>query len=262
MMAKMRAHLNAYHDAIMKISHIFSAFLLLTIPVSEKLMASQIQGVACPMVGDHYIKFPDHFMQYEDDQAPSINTITCGSEPNSVNIEASLPYEERANGVNGTIEKEHNLQITLKPLSPASSRPIKTTLKSIYNPKNYADAKSTPFPKVVVENGLTYVKGRPAEGGTDRVDFYLKPDKKGNTDLAIYCYLSDGLPDAKSCLMGYADKEYELDVVVKIDESEVRDYKNIRQSVSEIIDSIIEKKDEARKDVSFPMRQAPDHIGA
>jgi hypothetical protein len=260
-MAKMRAHFNAYHYTIMKISHIFSAFLFLTIPVSEKLMASEIMGQTCPNVGQHRIKFPDRFMQYEDDLYPSINAITCGTEPNSIQIQVSLPYVERAQEIPGTIEKEHNLQITLKPLSPTSSRPIKTTLKSIYNPKNYADAKSTPFPKVVVENGLTYVKGRPAEGGTDRVDFYLKPDKKGNTDLAIYCYLSDGLPDAKSCLMGYADKEYELDVLVKINESEVRDYKNIKQSVSEIIDSIIEKKEGPRKDVSFPMSQAPDHIG-
>lgn len=257
----MRAHFNAYQDVIMKIPHIFSAFLFLTITVSEKLMASEIIGQACPKVGQHNIKFPDHFMQYEDDLYPSINAITCGSEPNSIQIQASLPYVEQAQEIPGTIEKEHSLQITLKPLSLTSSRPIKTTLKSIYNPKNYADAKSTPYPKVVVENGLTYVKGRPVDGGTDRVDFYLKPDKNGNTDLAIYCYLSDAIPNAKSCLMGYADKENELDVVVKINESEVRDYKNIKQSVSEIIDSIIDKKDGPRKDVSFPMSLAPDHIG-
>ena len=258
----MRGLFTRHLPIIMKISNIFSALLLFTIPVSEKLMAAESQGDVCPTVGEYRLKFPGRFIQSDDGQSPSISTITCGHEPNSVQIQASLPYVEQADTMPGTIEKAHNFLITIKPLSSSFNLPIKTTLKSIYNPKNYADAKSTPFPKVVVEGGLTYVKGRQSEDHQDRVDFYLKPDKKGNTDMAIYCYLSDGVQDARNCMMGYADKQYDLDVVVKISESEVSDYKNIKRSVSEIIESIIEKDESPRKNVIFRMSQAPDHIGA
>jgi hypothetical protein len=246
----------------MKFSNIFSALLFFTIPVSEKLMASQTQGAACPMVSELHIKLPDRFMPSDDGQNPSINAITCGDEPNTLQIQASTSYIENADSMSGAIERAHNFSITLKPISSSFNLPIKTTLKSLYNPKNYQDAKSTPFPKVVVENGLTYVRGRSSEGHPDRVDFYLKPDKKGNTDMAIYCYLSDGVQDARNCMMGYADEDLSLDVVVKISESEVRDYKNIKQSVSEIIDSIIEKDQTRTKNVNLRMTQAPEAIGA
>lgn len=257
----MRGLFTRHLPIIMKFSNIFSALLLLTIPVSEKLMAAEIRHGVCPMVGEYRLKFPDRIIPAEDG-SPSISNITCGHEPNSVLIQASLPYVEQADNMPGTIEKAHNFSITIKPLSSSFSLPIKTTLKNIYNPKNYSDAKSTPLPKVVVEGGLTYVKGRPSEDHPERVDFYLKPDKKGNTDLAIYCYLSDSAQDSRNCMMGYADKDFDLDVVIKISESEVSDYKNIKRSVSEIIESIIEKDESPRKNVIFRMSQAPDHIGA
>jgi hypothetical protein len=63
-------------------------------------------------------------------------------------------------------------------------------------------------------------------------------------------------------MMGFADKDLSLDVVVKISESEIGDYKNIKQSVSEIIDSIIEKRDTSKKDVIFRLSQEPGHVGA
>jgi hypothetical protein len=211
------------------------------------------------MVGQHQIKLPNQASREEGD--PTINAITCGEEPNTVQIHASMPYVEKAYEMPGVIEKAHSFLITLKPLSRSFSLPFNTTLKSIYNPKNYADANSTPLPKVVADNGLTYVKGRQTESH-ERVDFYLKPDKKGNTDMAIYCYLSDGVQDARNCMMGFADKDLSLDVVVKISESEIGDYKNIKQSVSEIIDSIIDKRDTSKKDVIFRLSQEPGHVGA
>lgn len=191
----------------------------------------------CGRLGGQEVSVPSTYAyskaQYDDDTG----FVTCESDIQILELRARAESLSRTSlGTSRKYQGDEHL-ITLQPKSDEPVVSIQDALAAIYDPANYPDGK-IPYPKVRDGNGLIYIHGNPDNVSGRRTDIYLKSNRAGNTQFMVYCDVSRGSHDSHNCMMGYTDNNFGLNVVIKIDASEVGDYRNVMRNASKAIEPI------------------------
>lgn len=136
------------------------------------------------------------------------------------------------------VDQRDDYLITLQAKSTEPRISIGDTLSVIYN-KSHHDNGKLPYPMVKDGNGLIYIHGAPNPDEDHRSDIYLKPTASGDTEFMVYCDVAAGQLGKRNCLMGYTEDKLGLNVVIKITQSEVGNYRGIMQTVRHSIEPIL-----------------------
>lgn len=192
----------------------------------------------CGRIGGHEVSVPSTYAyskaRYDDDTG----FVTCQSSIQILELRAqaeSLSQTSLAAG-DGSYHGDDHL-ITLQPKSDEPVASIKDVLASIYAPANYPDGR-VPYPKVKDGNGLIYIHGMTDHVSGRRTDIYLKSNNAGNTEFMVYCDVMRGIHGDRGCMLGYTDTELDLNVVIKIDTSDVGNYRAIMKNAKATIEPI------------------------
>ena len=175
--------------------------------------------------------------EYEDETG----FVTCDSEIEILQIRARRESVSRTSMTEEKVDRVEDFLITLQPKSDEPIVPIKDALAAIYDPENYSDGR-LPYAKVKDGNGLIYIQGAMDEMSGHRTDIYLKSNGSGNTLFMAYCDVLRGVRGNRNCMMGYTEAALGLNVVVKIDPTDVGNYREIMQSARDAIEPIFTDK--------------------
>lgn len=195
----------------------------------------------CGKLGSHDVVVPASYAYSKAEYDDESGFVTCESKIDILKIQARRENLSRTSLGDDRFDRDKDFLITLQPKSDEPTVPIKEALAAIYDPENYSNGQ-LPYAKVKDGNGLIYIQGAQSEMSGHRTDIYLKSDKAGNTQFMVYCEITRGVRSDRDCMMGYTENDLGLNVIVKIDPSDVGDYRQIMHAARVAIAPIFPSK--------------------
>jgi hypothetical protein len=195
-------------------------------------------GQVCGRLGDHDVLVPDEYAYSHAEYQEGTGFVTCDSEIDVLEIRSRLENVEQASMAPEPARRGDDYLITLQPKSSEPKPLVRDVLASLYDAKNYSLGSKPPLPKIKDGNGLYYMRGSAGIDGARRTDIYLKSTSAGYVEFMIYCDVSRTKSDERGCMMGYSENELDLNVVIKIGQSEVGSYRAIMQEAKATIKPI------------------------
>lgn len=203
----------------------------------------------CGVLGKYDISVPFTFRNVTTDM-DKINPISvCESKIKRLQIKMDSDHIQPVSTGSWQRKPPAGYDLVVEPSIPGDSIKTRDMIRKLYSRANYEQGNGFPSQAPERRNGLVFIKGSRLWDEATRNDFYLKSDDRGNLEYMIHCVI--GFQEQGRCSIGFSPRNLDLNLVVNIPSTELKNYRRIANNARIIVHSLI-REDDDKEDAIKP----------
>lgn len=195
----------------------------------------------CGVLGKYDISVPFAFRNVTTEMGKINPVSVCDSEMKRLQIKVDFNHIQPVSTGSWQRKPPAGYDLVVEPSTPGKSIKTRDMIRKLYSRKNYEEGNGFPSQAPERRNGLVFIKGSRFQDEATRSDFYLKSDDRGNLEFMIHCVI--GFQEQGRCSMGFSPRDLDLNLVVNIHSSELKNYRSIANAAQVIVHSLIKEED-------------------
>jgi len=196
----------------------------------------------CGVLGKYDISVPFAFRKVTTDMEKINPVSVCESKLKRLQIKVDFDHIQPVSTGSWERKPPAGYDLIVEPSTPGKSIKTRDMIRKLYSRENYEQGNGFPSQAPERRNGLVFIKGARSADESTRNDFYLKSDKHGDLEYMIHCVI--GFQEQGRCSMGFSPSDLDLNLVVNIHSSELKNYRRIAHAAKIIVHSLIKAEDE------------------
>ena len=203
----------------------------------------------CGVLGKYDISVPFAFRNVTTDMGKINPVSVCESKIKRLQIKVDFDHIQPVSTGSWQRKPPAGYDLVIEPSIPGDLIKTRDMIRKLYSRANYEQGNGFPSQAPERRNGLVFIKGSRFSDESTRHDFYLKSDQRGNLEYMIHCVI--GFQEQGRCSMGFSPSDLDLNLVVNIPSSELKNYRSIANAARIIVHSLI-KEDDDKEDAINP----------